>query len=296
MKKVLSSNALKIIACLAMLFDHIGKIVYLFFPTESMYWLNYAFSIIGRLALPIFVFLLIEGFYHTKNIKKYFIRLGIMAAIIGLSEIILAFIPSLNMTDTLFKAGNIFIDLLLILLTLFFYHSKEIRLKICVIFPLAYFIISLLLQNETIFIFNDNLKAIMSGFLTQYSFISPLIIVLYLLIHYIYNYIIHKKYDEEALKAIDIESFKRDIRTNSYILAISLISLLMYSFTYLIQDNTILNTSYVINTYFILSIFVIYFYNGKLGKTNVYIQGAYYLFYPLHLGIIFLITYLISLF
>ena len=122
MKKVLSSNAIKIIACIAMLFDHIGKIVYLFFPTENMYWLNYAFSIIGRLALPIFVFLLIEGFYHTKNIKKYFIRLGIMAAIIGLSEIILAFIPSLNMTDTLFKAGNIFIDLLLILLTLFFYH------------------------------------------------------------------------------------------------------------------------------------------------------------------------------
>ena len=107
MKKVLSSNALKIIACLAMLFDHIGKIVYLFFP------LNYVFSIIGRLVLPIFVFLLIEGFYHTKNINKYFIRLGIMAAIIGLSEIILAFIPSLNMTDTLFKAGNIFIDLLL---------------------------------------------------------------------------------------------------------------------------------------------------------------------------------------
>ena len=71
MKKVLSSNALKIIACLAMLFDHIGKIVYLFFPTESMYWLNYAFSIIGRLALPIFVFLLIEGFYHTKNINLF---------------------------------------------------------------------------------------------------------------------------------------------------------------------------------------------------------------------------------
>ena len=36
---------------------------------------------IGRIAFPIFLFLLIEGFNKTKNIKKYFFRMVIFAII-----------------------------------------------------------------------------------------------------------------------------------------------------------------------------------------------------------------------
>ena len=296
MKKFLSSNVLKLIACIAMVFDHIGKISYLFFPSDTMYWLDYSFSIIGRIALPIFIFLLIEGFYHTTNIKKYFLRLGIMALIIGICEIILSLIPSLNLADTLFKSGNIFIDLLLLLLILFLINQKDIKLKILSALPLIYFIISLLLQNDTIYIYSEIGKGILSGFMCQYSFVSPLLLILFLLIHYLYLSIVKRKYSEKELSTIDQVGFKKDVRINSYIIAVTLLSLLMYLFTYVIDDTTILNTNYVINTYFIISIVFIFFYNGKLGKNNIYIKSAYYLFYPLHLGIIFLITYLISLF
>jgi len=295
MKKVLSANVLKIIACLSMLIDHIGKIAYLFFPSDTMYWVNYSFSIIGRLAFPIFVFLLIEGFYHTSNIKKYFIRLGIMAIIIGLSEIILGLIPSLNMASTMFQSGNIFIDLILILAALYLFNHKDPRVKFLTLAPILYFVVSLLFQNETFYVHSDVTKAIMSGFLTQYSFVSPCLIVLFLIINYIYNYIIHRKFNQEVLDSIDLATLFKDIRINSYIFAVSILALLMYAFTYLITDTSILNTSYVINTYFILSIVPIFFYSGKLGKSNIYIKSAYYLFYPLHLGIIFLVTYLISL-
>ena len=296
MKKVLSSNILKLIACFTMLVDHIGKIIYLFFPNDTTYWVNYSFSIVGRIAFPIFVFLIIEGFYHTSNIKKYFIRLGIMAGTIGLAEIILALIPSLNMVDTLFKSGNIFIDLILILGTLFLFNQKDPRVKFLALAPILYFVVSLLFQNETIYIYNDVIKGILSGFLTQYSFVSPLIIVLFLTISYIYNVVINSKFDEKTLANIDQISFRRDVRINSYVIAITALSLLMYALTYFVNDASVLNTSCAINTYFILAVIPIFFYNGKLGKTNIYIKSAYYLFYPLHLGIIFLITYIVSLF
>ncbi|MCR5154242.1 MAG: conjugal transfer protein TraX [Lachnospiraceae bacterium] len=41
--------------------------------------LYYVFHIIGRLAFPIMVFLLVEGFIHTKNIKRYVLLILITA-------------------------------------------------------------------------------------------------------------------------------------------------------------------------------------------------------------------------
>jgi len=62
----LSGNTLKIIACIAMFIDHTGR---LFFPDENM-WV-----IIGRIAFPIFAFLITVGFIHTKNVSSYIQRL-----------------------------------------------------------------------------------------------------------------------------------------------------------------------------------------------------------------------------
>lgn len=60
----LSGNALKLIAAAAMVADHIGL---MFFPQ------NLIFRIIGRLAFPIFAFMIAEGCKYTKNRLKYFL-------------------------------------------------------------------------------------------------------------------------------------------------------------------------------------------------------------------------------
>jgi TraX protein len=63
---------IKILAITAMLIDHIGLF---FFPQIT--WLR----IIGRIAFPLFAWLIANGAYHTHNIKQYALRLLIFAVI-----------------------------------------------------------------------------------------------------------------------------------------------------------------------------------------------------------------------
>lgn len=62
----LNGFALKWIAMASMLVDHTGAVL---FPQYIQ------MRMVGRLAFPIYCFLLVEGAIHTKNIRKYEIRL-----------------------------------------------------------------------------------------------------------------------------------------------------------------------------------------------------------------------------
>ena len=69
----MSAFVLKIIALAAMLVDHVGAV----FPNHTSLY----FRVVGRLTFPIFVYLIAEGFRHTRNGKKYLLRLFIFAII-----------------------------------------------------------------------------------------------------------------------------------------------------------------------------------------------------------------------
>ena len=70
--RVLDGTMLKIIAMVSMVFDHVGD---MFFP--GVMWPR----MIGRLAMPLFSFCIAEGYIHTKDRKKYILRLGIFALV-----------------------------------------------------------------------------------------------------------------------------------------------------------------------------------------------------------------------
>ena len=86
----MSGSILKLIACLAMLIDHMAA----FLPGDFMNMKETLFMIgnkavslrmimhfIGRIAFPLFAFLITEGFTHTHDRKKYGINLLIFALI-----------------------------------------------------------------------------------------------------------------------------------------------------------------------------------------------------------------------
>ena len=72
----LNRNQLKYLVIVAMIIDHIA---WKFVPTLSL--LGQGMHLIGRLTGPTMAFMMAEGYSHTKNVKKYAIRLGIFALV-----------------------------------------------------------------------------------------------------------------------------------------------------------------------------------------------------------------------
>ena len=89
----LPQEALKLIACLTMLIDHFGHAIVPELSMPHMAEFYYACRITGRIAFPIYCFLLAEGMHHTRNPGKYIQRLAI--------GILLAELPY----DFLFEGG-----------------------------------------------------------------------------------------------------------------------------------------------------------------------------------------------
>ena len=70
MPKGLTGNQLKVIAMVTMTIDHIGEIL---FP--HLLWLR----LVGRLALPVYAFLVAEGCRHTRSMGKYLGSVALVA-------------------------------------------------------------------------------------------------------------------------------------------------------------------------------------------------------------------------
>ena len=245
----MSTFALKLMAIITMAIDHATAV---FVPSDT--WVYIAGRLIGRLAFPIFVFLLVEGYHRTSNVKKYLARLGIFALI---SEIPfdLAFynssfsgasikvdLPNMFKDATLFdtmigrfmKHQNIFFTLFIGLLTIYLlslvekkYSKKMLLVNIInALITLGFSILAALLR-------------------TDYGFMGVLLIVAFYL-----------------------------FRGSKVMLAIAMI---------LLSGNILQAVS-------VLSIIPMAFYNGKKGKSMKYF---FYAFYPAHILILFILLLII---
>ncbi len=221
--KCLNGTQIKIIALIAMTFDHIG------FYLMGNY---IPFRIIGRIAFPLFAFMISEGARYTKNKLKYFLRIFVLGIVFQIFHT--AFVGTFYL--------NILITLSLSILIIYcidFYKKSNKRLAI--LLPTA-LCLTVVLSD---YVLASIIKPI--GYHLDYSIIGVFIPVL-------------------------IYLFK-DYKQKLFAIAVGLI-LLSLSMNKL-------------QFFCLFALIPLILYNQKAGKNRI--KWLFYLYYPLHLGIIYII-------
>lgn len=124
-EKGLNANQLKLIAILAMTLDHL---TWTLFPGYSTEWYVILFHIIGRLTAPIMWFFIAEGFHYTHDIKKYAIRLFVLAAISHFTYNFCFGMSPVPFQTTVFNQTGVVWSLAWGLVLLYIYEEKQWQL------------------------------------------------------------------------------------------------------------------------------------------------------------------------
>ena len=287
---VISNFILKIIALIFMTIDHVG----VFLPSSP---LQFTFRVLGKIALPIFIYTTLEGCKKTKDIKKYMLRLGVMSIFMYIAIVIAQLVLYFN-NGYLLVFQNIFFTLLnLVFIYYLFFVNKNKNKRRMVILPILIFIGSYIFFLLRINGISEFISSIfVDGLTTMYGLEAPIMFVVALLGIYIYEEIVRKRLNnDETLVTEFLCSKKAQLSRNIIMcLSIALVSLIMYLFTYENIPSFTFGNTCVYNTYFIICFPFILLYNGKRGFNNKIVNGAFYLYYPLHIGIIALIFILIG--
>ena len=135
--KKLNSNHLKLIAITAMTIDHI---TWLMFPGFQRTWYVFLLHIIGRLTAPIMWFFIVEGYNHTKNLKKYITRLFIFAFISHFAYCLafgISFIP-----NSIFNSTSVIWSLAWAVVLLYILDNEKINKYLKILLFILIFLIT----------------------------------------------------------------------------------------------------------------------------------------------------------
>ena len=282
---------LKIIALLCMTLDHLGLMINMYYLPDSDPLIIVLRSI-GRLALPLFCFMICEGCLHTKHKGKYAIKLGIMAVLISISIVVLGegrIIPSIPKTD-IRMFGNIFIDLLLGASAIFCLQSKKIGLKFLALLPIAYSVVSYIVYG-----YEWTTGTLIHWFpyflRTQYGWFGVALIIVFYLSYYLKDlYLtIHEENTGIPASSLDGTIFSR-IPVN----IISAILLVGVSLVYSLSTSALHYMMIPQQAFASLAAILIIFYNGTRGYNKKWFQYGCYVYYPLHILILAFIFFLIT--
>ena len=218
---IFSGNALKIIAMISMLIDHIGVILLD----------NYEpFRIIGRLAFPIYAYLIVEGCKHTNNRLFYLLRIFSLGV---LCQGVFYFV-----SQSLYL--NILLTFSVSIMMIYLLQSAKKNSIITVIFLIA-----------IVALWTGCNRLLTYGIEFDYGFLGIMLPVIIAL---------------------------SDNRKEKVILTFSALFLLSQ-----VMGGT--------QIWSLLSVIPILLYNGRRGKLKL--KNFFYLFYPLHLAILYGLSYVI---
>lgn len=229
-KRPLSQEGLKFLACAIMLLDHIGATL---IPWGTL-------RIIGRLAFPIFCFLLAEGAHYTRNPRNYLLRLGIGA--------ILSELP----------------------------------------FDLALFG-SWSWQHQSVMV---TLLLGAMALLAMKRMTQPLLKILVLLLFACLADFMNTDYGGAGVLMIALFGLTRE---RKYGWLVQLLGMYLIC-RWIIPGGVVwfIDRYVFIEIFAILALIPIWLYSGKKSTSSRAVQWAFYLFYPVHLWILYLISILLA--
>lgn len=281
MKKLLKINSfwLRVIALVTMTLDHIGACL----DFADFFILR----LLGRLAIPLFFFLTVEGALKTSSKKKYILRIGILATVIGIALGILAYLDA--PFNEIGLSGNIFLDLLLVIVSITILESPNKKIKPLLVLPILYSIFSyVVIRLEGCgcdgiyywFFPPLRLQAGYYGLLMGLGFYAakkyaPIFINKYQPMH---------ADDEEYEQAV----------SNIFCIIVVIFSAICLMLTNFAFGDKYAQQLDGIQTYAALAGLLILLYNGKKGYNAKWFKVAYYLYYPVHLVIIGLVFFIIG--
>lgn len=256
-KSGLSQEGLKLIACITMLIDHVGATLALLLfmrnPVGSPenVWLEVLYRsmrLIGRIAFPIYCFLLVEGARRTRDPKKYALRLFV--------GMLLSEIPfDLAFSDTWIRWNWNPVNLLLGL-------NWE---------------------------FNSVMMTLLLGFgmLLCMQRLKGLWRVAVVLPFYILAELLHTDYSGMGIALIALFALTRDLEYKKWLQIIGCGLLFNSGFKTLEIFGIWINTE----LFALLALIPIFRYDGRKLTHSKAAQWAFYLFYPVHIGVLALLQY-----
>ncbi|MEG0899371.1 MAG: TraX family protein [Oscillospiraceae bacterium] len=264
----MSTFTIKIIALVLMFIDHFGT----FFPVIAK---TFYLRQIGRLSFPLFLFCLAVGVKHTSNPKKYVQRLYLASAIMGIGNFALSLIIPYS---PIYCANNIFPTMMYIAFFCFIdmlmqRDSKQATKPLLVfgIFQVVSYLVDLYAYEKfglaALWLVRGVLPNI---FTTEYGAVFIFL-----------GFILYKFSDSKINLSISYTTFCA-----------------LYFIMSFERFFPVLTTRMVFITEFewliILSLPIMLLYNGKRGYSGKWGKYLFYIFYPIHFWLLFIISNLVK--
>lgn len=261
---------LKIIGYISMIIDHFMVVLITLNKQNNLSWYNEntytIFRIIGRFSFIIFCFLLVEGMIHTKSPIKYLARLLGISLAMDLAYFILFRQYIGNPITTLFVGG----------LMVYFLEKTPKYFKLLSLVPIGVTVLTALDIIPLKYDYNLYGICTIAIFYLGYK-LSNLIAK---------NVITLQGLDEDTFMN---SSYFLTLRNATSSILFITYSLIIYFLNPVWNSHGLFSNMMSIQIYSIFTCVLFMFYNGQRGYNAKWFKYSSYLFFPLHMVILYLI-------
>jgi len=271
----ISNFILKVIAMVFMTLDHVGIFLLNLQNTQQI---GEIFRYFGRLAFPLFIFIIVEGVRHTKHFGKYALKLGILAAIFLIGQVVFYYAIN-NKVESFYSP---ILDVLIVAVTIYLLKRKD-KFSFLSILTIGYIITSFVVVNVEK---SQNINILWMPF---YLRLPYALFDILLALGFYYSKPLAKVMlknsgsNVENLVDTPYESYVENIINAFIVLVVVLFFYLLFKargISYFFYDYQAMAA---------IACVPLLFYNGLRGYDKKWFKYGAYLYLPLHILIIYLI-------